>query len=263
MANDLKRYAVTKIISAEAYSLKDNSLLASTKHVKTFGVTDNTETSYLVGGENMSKLLAVMGQQEAQFTFTTATDSMDWKALQLNSKVETNQKVIPTSEYADVDSTLKVTVQDAVSISAIFVTDDSADGRDGEELVKSTTGTVATGEYSFDATTGELTFNSDMEGKEVHIFYDKQMEVSGYKSNGGKAQDFKFVATCIFTDVDTKTQHIGKYIAYQASLQQNDNTQADNGAVPSDVTYEISCMKSRKHNCVYEVVTCSRDDLAE
>ena len=89
------------------------------------------------------------------------------------------------------------------------------------------------------------------------------METTGYKSSGAKSPAIKFVATCIMTDVDSKQQHIAKYIAYNASIQQNDNTQADNGSVPADIEYTVDCLKSRKHGCVYEVLTCDRESLAE
>lgn len=312
--SELKRYAVTKCISCAAYDAITEELLAFTKHTKTFNVTDNTETSYLEGGENMDKLLAITGKQEAQIKFTTATDSLDWKALQLNSKVETLTKNVPTDEYFTVESKV-VKLENAVKISKVFVTDSEADGRDDEEIkvvtltpahyVVGTTLTIVTdgtspldpdtqveestvlalsptltvnvgdkvdlipaqtlqnGQCTVNFETGEVKFMDDMEDKEVHIFYDKQMETSGYKSNGGKSPNIKFVATCVFTDVDTKKQFIGKYIAYQASVQQNDNTQADNGNVPSDIEYTIDCLKSRKHGCTYEVVTCKREDLAE
>lgn len=308
---DLKRYAMTKCISAQAFDLATDKLLAETKHTKTFNVTDTTPMEFLVGGEEMANLLGISGKQEASFTFTTATDSLDWKALQLNTKVEKGIKEVPTDAYFTVESE-KVTLGVVKRISAIKATEDDADGRDGEEievvtlkpqhyeigtaltvvadgamtdpLIEVELSTVqvdiptiqigdtvdlipaevlATGQCTVDLTTGEITFYSDMEDKEVHIYYTKEMESVGYKSNGGQAPAIKFVATGIFVDVDTKIPFLAKYIAYNAQLEQNDATQANNEGVPADIEYKINCLKSRKYGCTYEVVAIQRDELAE
>ena len=258
---DLTRYAMTKCISAQAFDLATDKLLAETKHTKTFNVTDTTPMEFLVGGEEMANLLGISGKQEASFTFTTATDSLDWKALQLNTKVEKGTKEVPTDAYFIVESG-KVTLGEIKRISAIKATEDDADGRDGEEIevvtlkqahyVAGTTLTIvadgtladaetedelanvlltlpeaqvgekvdfvpaeelAEGQCTVDLVTGEIVFHADMEDKEVHIFYTKEMEGIGYKSNGGQAPAIKFVATGIFVDVDTKVPFLAKYIA--------------------------------------------------
>ena len=308
---DLKRYAMTKLISAEAYDLATNKLLAETKHTKSFNVTDNTPMEFLQGGESMDNLLGISGKQEASFTFTTATDSLDWKALQLNTTITKEIKEVPTSGFFFVEAE-KVILDTIVGISAIRLTEDDADGRDGDEIkvvtlasasyVAGTTLTVVadgtmtspttevelstvlptlptaqvgdtvdlipaqqlqSNECTVDLATGEITFHADMDGKEVHIFYTKEMEVTGYKSNGGQAPAIKFVATGVFVDTDTKIPFLAKYIAYNAQMEQNDATQANNEGVPADIEYKINCLKSRKYGCTYEVVALQRSELSE
>ena len=308
---DLKRYAVTKVISAQHYDIATNELLAETKHVKTFNVSDSTPLDKLEGGENMDALLYISGKQEASFEYSTATDSLDFKALQLNTTITKGVKEVPTEGYFNVEAE-KVTLGEIKGISAIKVTEDDADGRDGDEIeivtlkpqhyIAGTTLTIVAdgtlvdastevelatvlptlpeaqigetvdfvpaeelseGQCTVDLVTGEIVFHADMEDKEVHIFYTKEMEVTGYKSNGGQAPTVKTVITAIFTDVDTKIPFLGKYIAYNSQLEQTDNTQANNDSVPADITYKVNCLKSRKYGCSYEVVALQRDELAE
>ena len=308
---DLKRYAVTKVISAQHYDIATNELLCETKHVKTFNVSDSTPLEKLEGGENMDALLYISGKQEASFEYTTATDSLGFKALQLNTTITKGIKEVPTDAYFTVESE-KVTLGVVKRISAIKATEDDADGRDGEEIevvtlkpqhyeigttltvvadgamtdplteveestVKVDIPTIqigdtvdlipaevlATGQCTVDLTTGEITFFTDMEDKEVHIYYTKEMESVGYKSNGGQAPTVKTVITAVMTDTDTKIPFLGKFIAYNSQIEQTDNTQVNNDSIPSDITYKVNCLKSRKYGCAYEVVTLQRDELAE
>ena len=101
---DLKRYAVTKVISAQHYDIATNELLCETKHVKTFNVSDSTPLEKLEGGENMDALLYISGKQEASFEYTTATDSLGFKALQLNTTITKGIKEVPTDAYFTVES---------------------------------------------------------------------------------------------------------------------------------------------------------------
>lgn len=138
MAKKMKEFALTKAIMAVAYDMETNEVLASTKNIKGMTVTDETGIEYLVGGENNTKLIPIVGEQDAKISFTTATTSDDWLALQLNAETVNGEVEIDTEATITVEDDGTIELKDMVSVSTIYTTDDLADGRDDEKLVKMT-----------------------------------------------------------------------------------------------------------------------------
>ena len=141
MAKDLKEFALVKAIQATAYDLDTNEVIADTKNVKTLTLNDSTPIDYLKGGENMTKLIPFVGEQDASIEFSTATTSFDWLKLQINSEASTGKKVFDTNEeftLEDDGGKVEVTIEGLKGVSTIYICDKEADGRDGETLKKVT-----------------------------------------------------------------------------------------------------------------------------
>ena len=136
MAKKMKEFALTKALMAVAYEMDTNEVLASTKNIKKLVVTDETGIEYLVGGENNTKLIPVVGEQDAKISFDVATTSDDWLALQLNAETVNGEVEIDTEATVTVEDDGTIELKDMVSVSTIYTTDDTADGRDDEKLVK-------------------------------------------------------------------------------------------------------------------------------
>lgn len=303
----IKEFALTKAIKATAYDIQTGKVIASTKNTKTLTISDETPVDYLVGGENLAKLIPVVGQQDAKVTFTTATTSNGWLGLQLNTTVKENATFdFDTDDTFTVESG-EIEIDGLKDVSSVFTTDEDADNRDDVELTKivevaehyerddagalevvessATDGQVnkddvigdipdiqagekvnlipakivGAGEYAI--TGNKIKVVTDLNDKDLHIFYKKEATGSTYKSKGGQGKTVRLVVTGLAIDPSTQIPYLVNVVAPKAKVTQSVTQESKNDGVPNDLTFEFSALYSNKDKSSYEVYYAERSDI--
>lgn len=250
MAKELKNFSLVKVLSVKAYKLATAALIASMTDLTDFSLDDSTPVEFLSGGEKMSKLIPIVGSQDAKVTLTSALTNFDWLSLKMNDTVATGSTTFNSDVYKKVTSgAVSLT---ATKIRSVFVVEEDANNRDGARLELTTTSTPASGQYKF--ATNTLTFNADLEGKTVHIYYDETVtEGKSVKSAGKQTEVVELVVDCVAIDADTQIPYIAQIRAPRCSITQAIKLSAKNEGTPDSETLEFDLLYDKVLQASYEL----------
>lgn len=255
MAKELKNFSLVKVLSVKAYKLATAALIASMTELTDFNLDDSTPVEFLKGGETMAKLIPIVGSQEAKVTLTSALTNFDWLSLKMNDTVATGSMTFNSDVYKKVTSnTVSLT---AAKIRSVFVVEDDANNRDGARLDAVTTASPASGQYKF--ATNTLTFNTDLEGKTVHIYYDEVVtDGKSVKSAGKQTEVVELVVDCVAIDADTQIPYIAQIRAPRCSITQAIKLSAKNEGTPDSETLEFDLLYDKVLQASYELKAKTR-----
>lgn len=237
----LKDFAIAKVISVKAAKPSTKEILATMKKLQDFSLNDSTAVEFLRGGETNSKLLAVVGDQDAKVSITSAATNFDWLALQMADTLSTSTERFDGDKIVTVSGASDATISEAKVVRSVVVIDD--DSRDAEKLTITTGSTVSTGMYKFESSTGKLTFNADMNGRKVHVYYlEDVLNTQAIKSAGKQTPAIELIVDVVAIDEDTQIPYIAQIYAPKAQLTQSINLTAKNSGVPDGIKLDFDLL---------------------
>lgn len=248
----LKDFTIVKVISVKAADPATKEILATMKKLQDFSLNDTTAVEFLKGGELNSKLVAVVGDQDAKISITSAATNFDWLALQMADTLTTSTEKFDNDRIDVVSDTSETTIVDAKFVRSVFVVD--IDGRDDEKLANTTDATVGTGMYKFDPTSGKLTFNSDMNGRKVHVYYiEDVLNTQSIKSAGKQTPAIELIVDVVAIDEDTQVPYIAQIYAPKAQLAQAINLAGKNSGVPDGIKLDFDLLYDYNNEMSYKL----------
>lgn len=256
MPNKIGSFA---IVGLRDVKVIDNlgEVVTKLKHGKDIDISNESSTSYLRGGEGNKKLLAISGDSSATITINTATMTTKLWEIITGNIMTTETRPVQVEKTATI-TTNKITLDGTPSVGAkmtIFTVD--AFGRD-DVLLALGDPTTTVNTYSVSGST--VTFHNGTSGK-VHVYYSTDKEVQVITSKPNVAKNYRFEATLLLKDVETKESFIGNLIVGNGKIQENYNLGGANESTePSPIPLVIDCMEDSSTGKFYEILFY--DDVA-
>lgn len=257
-ATKIGNFTFAKVIGGKAFNKDTKELLTTIPKPTEFSLDDSLPVEFLKGGENMAKILPFTGEQDVKMSITSALTNFDWLSLKLGCEQITSAQLINMDKILKVESNKVSLGAKAKSVRSVFTVDETANNRDDVRLTKATAETPKANEYKFG--TGEITFESGMEGKYVHVYFDEEIETSqSVTSTGKQAKVIEMFVDAILIDADTKKPFVAQVYSPQASLTQTTKIAAKNSGTPDNETLEFDLLYDDIIGGSYKIITRERE----
>jgi hypothetical protein len=259
------RWAIRDVATASFFDLTTGKLKVKLDSLKSSGLENSSEVTYVMGGSGNPKILGFSGSRAARFTLQDALFSNEMIAMMLGTEVETGAVPIIVNDVLTVTSnaaTLNYTPTAAGALKSVNLF--LADGTLGDDFAY-TASTPTTGQYKV---TGKALsfFTGDIPtGSKIIAYYETTTGVDTKKMTAQTnkfAGSYKLVLDVLVRDVLTKSDYAAQITIPSAKIEDSFNlTMAPDGD-PSVLDIPMEALAVPGSKDLYTMYIFDESDLA-